>query len=127
VVVAKGGTWRLMRRRLTLLHELAQVIPPGAPLVLVDDGTLGAEQWAIPFLERDGVYWGRPADDATAIAELERLRASGARFIAFAWPAFWWLDHYAGFHRHLRSRYRCRLESRTTVVFDVADARATTM
>ncbi len=45
------------------------------------------------FLERDGHYWGTPPDDETAIGELERVRRSGIRFVIFAWPAFWWLDH----------------------------------
>ena len=118
-VFAKGGTWRLIRRTLALLRDLAQVIPPGAQLVLVDDQMLGTEQWALPFVERDGVWWGRPADDATAITEVERLRASGIRFMAFAWPAFWWLDHYTGFHRYLRSRHHCVLDNPTVVVFDL--------
>ena len=50
----------------------------------------------LPFLERDGVYHGSPPDDATALSEFERLRGEGAGFMAYAWPAFWFLDHYPG-------------------------------
>jgi hypothetical protein len=42
----------------------------------------------VPLVEREGQYWGSPADDAAAIEELERLRRAGAGFAAFAWPAF---------------------------------------
>ncbi|MDP8922821.1 MAG: hypothetical protein M3O34_08090 [Chloroflexota bacterium] len=105
-------------------RELAGVLPDGDPFIMVDDnqwgtGAVVAGRRAIPFLERDGQYWGKPPDDATAIRELERLRQSGARFIVFGWPAFWWLDHYAEFHRHLRSRFRCLLENDRVVVFDL--------
>jgi hypothetical protein len=31
--------------------------------------------------------------------------------------AFWWLDHYVGLHRYLRSAGRCVLENSRLVVF----------
>ena len=58
----------------------------------------------LPFIERDGVYWGTPADDHEAIAELNRMHQKGINFIVFAWPAFWWLDHYKGFSEYLKSK-----------------------
>jgi hypothetical protein len=105
-------------------EQIAEVVPSGDLVILVDeeqwgtDGMVGGRR-RVPFLERDGQYWGPPPDDATAIGELERLRGAGARFIAFAWPAFWWLDHYAGMREHLRSTYRCVLENDRLVVFDL--------
>jgi hypothetical protein len=103
--------------------EIADLVAAGGAFVLVDERWLAPEalpeRRAIPFLERDGQYWGPPADDPTAIRELERLRRAGAGHIVFAWPAFWWLEHYAGFHRHLRSRFRCALENERLVVFDL--------
>jgi hypothetical protein len=65
-----------------------------------------------------GQYGGPPPDDATAIRELERLRQSGASFIVFARPAFWWLDYHAALC-HLRSAFRCVLENDRLVVFDL--------
>jgi glycosyltransferase involved in cell wall biosynthesis len=105
-------------------EEIAALVPAGATMILVDQDSWGAAddvagRRRIPFLERDGRYWGRPADDATAIRELERLRHSGAQFIVFAWPHLWWLDHYSGLVRHLRSRYRRVLENDRIVVFDL--------
>jgi hypothetical protein len=78
-----------------------------------------ADRRAIPFVERNGQYAGPPADDETAVRELERLRQAAASHIAFAWPAFWWLDHYAGLNRHLRANFPCVLENDRIVVFDL--------
>ena len=66
-----------------------------------------------------GQYWGAPPDDATAIKELERLQRSGASFMVFAWPAFWWFDHYPGLCEHLRSKFRCVLENERLVALDL--------
>jgi hypothetical protein len=108
-----------------LLHarkQIAELAPPGLPFVLVDEehlrGTLPHTS-ALPFLEKDGQYWGPPPDDATAIRELERLRTAGARFVVFIWTTFWWLKHYAKFERHLRSRYRHVRENEYVVAFDL--------
>src|SRR5262245_7856658 len=80
--------------------ELAQLISEGECLILIDENYLGDElvgnRHTLPFTERDGQYWGPPADDASAIAEFERLRRVGANYVVIAWPAFWWLEHYAG-------------------------------
>jgi hypothetical protein len=73
----------------------------------------------LPFLEKDGQYWGPPGDDAAAIDELERLRDGGARFLIVGRPAFWWLDHYAGFSQHLRANYRCVSQTERLVAFEL--------
>jgi hypothetical protein len=108
--------------------QLRELMPPGTTFILVDEDQW-ADRWggsevlsgrrAFPFLERNGQYWGPPADDATAVSELKRLRQAGADYIAFAWPAFWWLDHYMGLNRHLRSNFTCVLEDDLLVVFDL--------
>ena len=109
---------------------VCSVIPPGHPFVLVDDASLGAveqrfgidiapDRVAIPFLERDGQYWGAAPDSTTAITELARLRQAGASFVVFAWTALWWLDHYVDFARHLRAEFPCVLDTNILVVFDL--------
>jgi glycosyltransferase involved in cell wall biosynthesis len=120
------------RRSLQLAsEELLALLPAGETFVLVDDdewnhhwGTseVVPGRYATPFPERGGRYWGLPADDASAIEELERLSRAGRRYIVFGWTAFWWLEHYAGFHRHLRSRHRCVHESEHLVAFDLQSA-----
>jgi SAM-dependent methyltransferase len=104
--------------------EIAELVPRWASYILVgaerwEDGAVFADRRSIPFLERDGQYWGRPADDETAIRELERLRQSGASYMLFAWPAFWWLDHYSRLNDHLRTRFRCLLENDRLIAFDL--------
>ena len=105
------------------MQEMATVIAPEDTFILVDQDewgmTDGAIHRPIPFLERDGQYWGNPADDETAIRELERLRQASAKFIVFGWPAFWWFDYYLGLHHYLRSHFRCVLENERLVVFDL--------
>jgi hypothetical protein len=104
-------------------QHIAALIPPEEAFILVDHGKFGnmvtAGRRAIPFLERDGQYWGTPPDDDTAIGELERLRRSGASYMVFAWPAFWWLDYYADLREHLRSKFRCVMENDFLVAFDL--------
>lgn len=76
-------------------------------------------RFAVPFLERDGAYWGHPPDSETAIRELERMRGEGLRILAIAWSAFWWLDFYRAFAEHLRSGYRCLLDADYMRVFEL--------
>ncbi len=116
--------WRQMD---TAASELEALIPSGSTYVMVDDDLWGPGEVVpgchrLPFLERKGIYWGPAGDDTTAIQELERLRSSGARFVAFVWSSFWWLSFYKGLERHLRSRYRAILENERLVVFDLRDA-----
>jgi hypothetical protein len=89
-------TWNeydpLKKRLYFAKQDLDALIPSGNSFILVDDSKWYSgvvDGWhMIPFLERDGRYWGHPSDDETAIQELERLRRSGANFIVFAWLAF---------------------------------------
>jgi hypothetical protein len=114
-------------RHAVVLDAIKSLPNSRKPVILVDDGTLesgpiGSRQ-RIPFLERNGAWWGPPPDDATAIAELERLRRDGAAFLVFAWPAFWWLQHYTSFARHLRANYACPLNNESLVLFDLGLSR----
>jgi glycosyltransferase involved in cell wall biosynthesis len=105
------------------VKELAAIIPPQETLILIDENTLEKEtftQWqTFPFLEHEGQYWGLPADDGTAIQELERLRQAGANFIVFAWTSFWCFDHYSQFNDYLRSKFSCIEENDHFVVFNL--------
>jgi hypothetical protein len=106
------------------LEAIRTAIPQDSAFILVDDDQWGVEQtlagrkcW--PFLERDGRYWGPPADDGVALEELARLRHAGAEFLVFAWPAFWWLDFYHGFGHQLQSRYPCVVRNPNLLAFDL--------
>jgi glycosyltransferase involved in cell wall biosynthesis len=110
----------------TAMEELSQVIPSGQSFILVDDDTIGVgrlgDRPRRHFLEREGLYWGPPADDDAAIRELRRERQAGAGFVVFAWPAFWWLDHYRSFREYLSATFPCRLANERLVIFDLRAA-----
>ena len=116
-----------MHLLLEAAQDVSRTIPEGDTFVLVDEQGFGGDfargRRALPFLEREGVYWGAPPDGATAVGELERMRRDhGASYIAFGWPAFWWLDHYDELRDHLRSQYDCILENKRLVIFDLNKA-----
>jgi len=107
-------------------EQIVGLVPERDALIVVDDGhwdigSLVAPRKCIPFLEKDGRYWGRPPDDATAIQEIERLRKAGARFMVFAATAMWWLDHYATMHQYLRTQFRCVLEDAQLAIFELRE------
>jgi hypothetical protein len=105
------------------IKEIASIIPVDKNFILVDEDQFSVDFFAgrhfIPFLEHNGLYCGPPPDDETAIQEFERLWKSGASFIVFGFPAFWWLDYYANFHEYLRSNFNCVMENDRLVVFDL--------
>lgn len=107
------------------IREIAALPNPGGTMILVDDATWDtgpiAGRSRLPFLERNGVYWGNPSDDENAVRELEQLRRSGATLLVFVWPAFWWLEHYTGFHSYVCSRFACLLENERVVAFELTD------
>jgi exopolysaccharide biosynthesis predicted pyruvyltransferase EpsI len=105
-------------------QEMVRIVPPGCSFILVDDDRLGSlpisDRRAIPFLERGGQYWGAPPDDDEAIDELKRLREAGPNAMVFAWPAFWWLDHYKRLSEYLTRRFPCVLRNELLIVFDLS-------
>src|SRR5437867_7855959 len=111
-----------VRRLQKCRDALTRLIPLAETFILVDDEQMRGDlphARALPFLEKDGKYWGPPADDATAIRELERLQQAGATHLAIVWSSFWWLEHYAAFHRYLREKFHCIVRSESLVVFEL--------
>jgi len=60
-----------------------------------------AEHKGWHFLENDAIYNGNPDDSRQAIANLERLRRSGATHFVFTRNTFWWTQSYPEFVAHL--------------------------
>ncbi len=111
--------WMRIDRSLRELESLSL----GDSFVLADNEAWGADpviagSRRVPFLEENGVFMGAPEDDRQAIAELERLRGDGASHLVFAWPAFWWLDHYTGLAGHL-GRFPRVLDNDRLIAFDL--------
>jgi hypothetical protein len=112
-----------LRRLADTQAALQRIAQERAPFILVDEEQFRSalpSGTAIPFLEKDGQYWGLPSDDATAIRELQRLRAAGAKSIVFTWPAFWWLKFYPEFHAHLKRNFKQAYRSKNLVSFDLS-------
>jgi glycosyltransferase involved in cell wall biosynthesis len=107
-----------------LRAELARAVPLDEQLILIDQDELRnhlQDDWRIrPFPQQHGQYWGPPANDAEALAELDRHRRAGARYLAVAWPAFWWLEYYRGLREHLSAQGECLLNDDVLIVFDLA-------
>jgi SAM-dependent methyltransferase len=105
------------------LEETGELIPEGEAYIVIDDVTWqeadSGGRRVIPFLERDGEYWGAPPDDDTAIRELKRLRQDGVNYAVVAWTSFWWLEHYSKFHKYLRDASRSVVETDRLIVFDL--------
>jgi glycosyltransferase involved in cell wall biosynthesis len=68
----------------------------------------------------DGCYGGAPPSSAQLIDEVRRLSLDGVRFLAVAWPSFWWIDYYHEFRDFLDGYDRVVDNSRAVVV-DLGD------
>ena len=115
-------TWE--NQRAILLEQLAAALPAGEAFILIDDDQLGLGarfegRRIIPFLERDGHYWGPPPDDVAAIENLESLRRAGVGTLVIAWPSFWWLDQYGDFDHHIRATCAAAFHCPHGIVFDL--------
>ena len=76
------------------------------------------------FPDRASLPGGYPADDATALAHLEQMRAQGLSHLVFPQTSFWWLDHYAGLAERLRAAGPPVHKDDECVVFDLRHGRA---
>lgn len=113
-------------RRRSWFHQLHRLmgrleLVGSAPFTLLDEGRTGltAEpgRMARPFVEREGLWWGAPNNDAEAIQELERQRELGSRYLAVPWFASWWLDYYHEFGVYLRRNYRLIQDDEVLTLF----------
>lgn len=117
----RGYAW--MTDMLSLPDALVQVIPEGATFLFIEENTLGgrfvSNRKALPFMERDGAYWGLPPDGATAAAEVRRLCRSGAEFLVIIRSCFWWLEAYPELDELLRAKCSRILDDHRAIVFDL--------
>jgi hypothetical protein len=76
------------------------------------------------YMSEQKAYGGYyPGGSCEAIAQLEGLRAKGAQYLLFPQTAFWWIEHYPEFARHLENRYRLIVRRKDTedacMIFDL--------
>jgi hypothetical protein len=112
-------TWQ--NRALHVAVDLAAATGEGDVIVLVDEDQFGhvylPGRAVRPFIERDGRYFGPPSDDAHAIKEIGRMQSEGAAYLAFGWPAFWWLKHYNEFSVYLAQNHTVLLKNDNLVLY----------
>jgi hypothetical protein len=91
--------------------RVGDTVPSRATTVVISRGDeqllqLGERSaWHFPR-QADGSYSGHhPVDSAEAISHLEELRGQGAGYLVLPSTAFWWLDFYDDFRRHLEEHY----------------------
>jgi glycosyltransferase involved in cell wall biosynthesis len=107
------------------IADIASVVPEGGSFILADEddwasGPRIAGRLRVPYMERDGVYTGAPADDGEAIAELQRQRARGERFFVVAYPHLWYLDYFPDLRGWLSSCARERLTNDRVAIFEIS-------
>ncbi|UGS35715.1 glycosyltransferase [Capillimicrobium parvum] len=100
-----------MSRRVTeaVLSEHTEAAAAIAVISRGDDELLRVEGRRTQHFPQDeqGRWLGHhPADDAEALAHLERARERGARFLFVPCTSLWWLDHYDALRRHLETEHR---------------------
>jgi GT2 family glycosyltransferase/glycosyltransferase involved in cell wall biosynthesis len=115
-----GGNAALMG---AIRHIVAREVNDGRPVIVVSKGDpvlvdLGAQPaWHYPQ-DDDGVYAGYyPADSATAVAHLERLRGRGAGHFLVPATCGWWLRHYRELRDHLDATYSLVAEDASCVLY----------
>jgi hypothetical protein len=121
-LISTFRTWEEWRD--TAIEEITANVTAGSTFILADESEWGTEDYVgecrrVFFNERDGVYWGPPTDDQTALIELERLRTLGAEFLIVCWPAFWWLEYFPRWADLLRSRFLTVLQNDRQIIFDM--------
>jgi aminoglycoside 2''-phosphotransferase len=104
-----------------LARAIDAVVPRGALAVLIGkgDGLDVGGRRMLPFPEQDGAWGGYPADDAAAVAELERLHSLGASFIVVPTEMRYWLDAYPGLAAHLRTHAAVRVDNARVLLFEL--------
>jgi len=111
-----GEAWKPHGRRLTPEYEAVRTgarhlalahVPVGSPVVVISKGDEelvrleGRPGWHFPQGSDGGYSAIYPADGDGAVAQLESLRACGARFLLVPRTAAWWLEHYGALREHL--------------------------
>jgi hypothetical protein len=111
------------RRRVRQI--VTETVPEGRVVVFVshgDEALLELEDrqgWHFPQ-DESGAWAGHyPAESGDAVAQVEELRARGARYMVFPAAAFWWLEHYRELGEHLETRHRAVVRGDDCLIFEL--------
>jgi Glycosyl transferase family 2 len=111
-------------RLLKAKEEIERVIPAGAGYILIDNNELASDnlvpgRCAVPFIERNGTYWGPPPDEKAALVEMERLTSKGIVYVVLWWTAFWWLTEYFVLNKYLHEHATRLIENDALKIFQL--------
>lgn len=116
-------SFQWMQQVLSTADTVMSHVPGDCDFILIDQEQIRdyitVKGRIIPFPEKNGKYWGLPADSRTAIHELERMRRMGFRFIAITWPAIWWLKYYSEFHQYLETHFNCLFKTGHFILYQL--------
>jgi GT2 family glycosyltransferase len=111
-----------------LRERIPKTLPSGKKVAVVSRGDeelldLGGLTGLHFPQDEEGRYAGHyPSDSDDAIRQLESLRERGVEYLLFPRSGLWWLEHYAGFRKHLEERYPIVVrDERTCVVFSLSE------
>lgn len=118
----------LARIKMAILR-LKALLPGDGIVILADEATFGdvtsLGHPVLPITEHEEGYWGGPPqEDQHAIDETLKLIARGARWLVFAWPAFWWFEYYLEYKDFVHQNYAVFHQCDDFVVFDVSKCKA---
>ena len=107
--------------------RLDLMLPEDSTFLLIDDEQFRPylPEHRIPFCKvfaRGGSeYMGPPADEREAMDTFEELQRSGIRFTVVCWPSFWWMQHYPGLDKRIRSTGRLIHASDLLCIYETVD------
>jgi GT2 family glycosyltransferase len=115
---------RYQRLRQEIREAVRQTVPAGSTVLVISRGDSrlldlpNCTGWHFPQDDR-GAYAGHhPASSEAAVAHLQALQAKGADYLLIPATAGWWLEHYAGLHRHLeRCGERIQVRGEECVIY----------
>jgi hypothetical protein len=120
-VAVTDGEWNQKLREIARI--VRELVPQKARLASVDksDPTLlhlcRRQGWHFP--DWSLLPGGYPRDSDIAIEHLEQLRQRGADYLLFPSAAFWWLEYYENFRRHLDDNYWCLWRDENFLLYEL--------
>ena len=115
--------WLELKR--SVAEEIQRLIAPSEIVVVAGEESIS--RWLTnsirvhSFPEEDGVFWGAPADDITAVKYLEQARQKGAHYFVVDRECFWWLEHYKALREHLDRICRTILSNEKMIVYELPE------
>ncbi len=104
-----------------LRRLVSENIPQGSTVLVADDDQLRSELptiRSVPFLERNGLYWGAPGSSEEAVAEVARHLERGVKWVIIAWPLAWLLDRFPDFASYLNNNMALRAHTTVGRIFE---------